>query len=124
MLPLMHKPQRVIVKYDIDNRQAVTRHRRQFVHVHPEASVAGHVDDLLARIGKRRTDCGRQSVPHRTESAGGQKTMRLGDTIIARHPHLMLAYICRKNRITGRNPVNQHREIRPAERVAGSRFEQ
>ena len=100
ILPLSNHAQNAVVNNDLDQGQMLPHSRRDLIHVHAEAAVAGNVDYLLVRAADLRSDSRSQTITHSSQSAGSQKLARAMKAVILGRPHLVLSHFRHNNSVS------------------------
>ena len=72
---------------------------RELLADHDQAAVAGEADDLLVGHRDLGADRRRQAEAHRPEAAGVEPPVGLGEVVVLRRPHLVLADVGGDDRV-------------------------
>ena len=117
LLPLPHHAEVAVVDDRDVDLDVLLDHRLQLGLRHLEAAVADDRPDLAIGTRHLRADRRRQAEAHRAEAAGGDEGAGLGDLVVLRRPHLVLADVGDDDgAAVGRLPdvVNHVRRAEPA----------
>ena len=79
---------------------------RELLADHDEAAVAGEADDLLVGHRDLGADRRRQAESHRPEAAGVEPPVGLGEVVVLRRPHLVLADVGGDDRVAAGRAVH------------------